>query len=320
MNRIDRISAILILLQTKKIIKSYEIADRFNISIRTVYRDIRALEEAGIPVGAEAGTGYFLCEGYHLPPVMFTKEEASSLLTAEKLVEKFTDTSVNKYYKSALDKIKSVLSGKEKDFLENLDSHIKILYAEPTPREDLPNNFLTDIQRALAQKQAVIIDYLALYNDKITKNRVIEPIGLCYYGFAWHLIGFCKLRNDYRDFRMDRIMNLTVTDKKYNIKDKKTIKQYWEELERTTELEPVVVRFDKSIKSYLDRPKYYYGFVDEKNIDTQVEMHFLIDSLTYIGRWLLMHGSKAEIIKPDRLKTVMKELVTDLKNHYLQAH
>ncbi len=83
MNRIDRISAILILLQTKKIIKSYEIADRFNISIRTVYRDIRALEGAGIPVGSEAGTGYFLCEGYHLPPVMFTGEEASSLLTAD---------------------------------------------------------------------------------------------------------------------------------------------------------------------------------------------------------------------------------------------
>lgn len=318
MNRIDRISAILILLQTKKIIKSYEIADRFNISIRTVYRDIRALEGAGIPVGSEAGTGYFLCEGYHLPPVMFTKEEASSLLTAEKLVEKFTDTSINRHYKSALDKIKSVLSGKEKDFLENLDSHIKILYAEPTPREDFPNNFLTDIQQALAQKQTIVIDYLALYNDKITKNRTIEPIGLCYYGFAWHLIGFCKLRNDYRDFRMDRIMKLTITDKRYDIKNKKTLKEYWEELSRTTDLEPVIVRFDKSIKSFLERPKYYYGFVDEKDAGTQVDMYFLVDSLSYIGRWLLMHGNKAKIIKPESLKTIMKELVKELNNHYLQ--
>ncbi len=317
MNRIDRISAILILLQTKRIIKSYEIADRFNISIRTVYRDIRALEEAGIPIGSEAGTGYFLCEGYHLPPVMFTKEEASSLLTAEKLVEKFTDTSVNKHYKSALDKIKSVLTGREKDFLENLDSHIKIMHADPGPQENLPNNFLTDIQRALGQKQAVIIDYLALHNDKITKNRTIEPIGLCYYGFAWHMIGFCKLRNDYRDFRMDRIMKLTVTDIKYDIRNKKTLKEYWEELARTAELETVVVRFDKSIKSYVDRPKYYYGFVDEKSAGSQVEMYFLIDSLPYIGRWLLMHGNKVKIIKPDRLKTIMKQLVNELKNHYL---
>ena len=219
MNRIDRISAILILLQTRKIIKSYEIAERFDISIRTVYRDIRALEEAGIPIGAEAGTGYFLCEGYHLPPVMFTKEEASSLLTAEKLVEKFTDISINKHFKSALDKIKSVLSDREKDYLNNLDSYIKVLYNKPAQEEDFPNNFLTDIQQALARKKAIIIDYLALYNDKITRNRIIEPIGLCYYSYSWHLIGFCRLRNDYRDFRMDRIMGLRLTDENYDIKN-----------------------------------------------------------------------------------------------------
>jgi len=317
MNRIDRISAILILLQTRKIIKSYEIAERFDISIRTVYRDIRALEEAGIPIGAEAGTGYFLCEGYHLPPVMFTKEEASSLLTAEKLVEKFTDISINKHFKSALDKIKSVLSDREKDYLNNLDSYIKVLYNKPAQEEDFPNNFLTDIQQALARKKAIIIDYLALYNDKITRNRIIEPIGLCYYSYSWHLIGFCRLRNDYRDFRMDRIMGLRLTDENYDIKNKKSLKEYWNELTRTTDLKPVVIRFDKSLKSYLEHPKYYYGFVEEKDAESRIEMHFLVDDLYYIGRWLLMHGDKAEIVKPDKLKSVMKELVNELKNHYV---
>ena len=192
MNRIDRITAILILLQTKRVITSCEIADRFNISIRTVYRDIRTLEEAGIPVGSEAGLGYFLCEGYSLPPVMFTKHEASSLLTAEKLVEKFTDTSVNRHFKSALDKIKAVLSGKDKDFLENLGSHIKILFTDPVRRENFPNNFLTDIQQSLANKQVIIIDYLAMYNDKISKNRTVEPIGLCYYADEAFILHYHK--------------------------------------------------------------------------------------------------------------------------------
>jgi predicted DNA-binding transcriptional regulator YafY len=317
MNRIDRITAILILLQTKRVIKSYEIAERFDVSIRTIYRDIRTLEEAGIPVGSEAGLGYFLCEGYSLPPVMFTKEEASSLLTAEKLVEKFTDTSVNKYFKSALDKIKAILSNKDKDFMESLDSQIEILYTDPAHREDFPNNFLTDIQQTLANKKVIVIDYLALYNDKISKNRTVEPIGLCYYAYAWHLIAFCRLRKDYRDFRLDRIMNLHVTDERYDIINKKSLKQYWDELSRTTELQEIIIRFDKSIKSYLERPKYFYGFVDEKDKRSQVEMYFLINDLDYIGRWLLMHGDKAEIVKPDKLKTVMKKLVKTLKEKYL---
>lgn len=92
MNRIDRLSAILIQLQSKKIVRAQEIADRFEISLRTVYRDIRALEEAGVPIGAEAGIGYFLMEGYNLPPVRFSKEEAGSILMATKLAEKIRIT------------------------------------------------------------------------------------------------------------------------------------------------------------------------------------------------------------------------------------
>ena len=85
MNRIDRITAILIQLQSKKIVTAKEIAQRFNKSLRTVYRDIRTLEEAGIPIGAEAGKGYYLVDGYLLPPVMFTPGEVGSLITAAKV-------------------------------------------------------------------------------------------------------------------------------------------------------------------------------------------------------------------------------------------
>ena len=105
MNRIERISAILIQLQSKKIVKGQEIADRFQISLRTAYRDIRALEESGVPIISEAGLGYSLVEGYRLPPVMFSKEEAIAFLTAEKLIEKFTDAETFQVYSSGLYKI-----------------------------------------------------------------------------------------------------------------------------------------------------------------------------------------------------------------------
>src|SRR5690349_10664094 len=118
MNRIDRVSAILIQLQSKKIVKAQHIATRFNVSLRTVYRDIKSLEEAGIPLAGEAGVGYSLMDGYRLPPVMFTREEAIAFLTAEKLVEKLTDETNGKNYKSAMYKIRAVLRSAEKDLLE----------------------------------------------------------------------------------------------------------------------------------------------------------------------------------------------------------
>src|SRR4029079_3218516 len=108
-NRIDRLTAILIHLQSKKVVKAEEISDRFEISLRTVYRDVRSLMEAGVPIGSEAGTGYFIVDGYYLPTVMFSQEEASSMLLASKLVEKMADDSVRRAFESALMKIKSVL-------------------------------------------------------------------------------------------------------------------------------------------------------------------------------------------------------------------
>src|SRR5687768_2656700 len=122
MNRIDRVSAILIQLQSKRVVKAQQIADRFRVSLRTIYRDVKCLEEAGIPVIGEAGSGYSLMDGYRLPPVMFTKEEAISFLTAEKLVEKFTDETNGRNFKSAMYKVRAVLRTTEKELLERIDN------------------------------------------------------------------------------------------------------------------------------------------------------------------------------------------------------
>src|SRR6478735_3963073 len=121
MNRFDRITAILIQLQSKKIVKAQDLASRFDISLRTVYRDIRSLEEAGVPLYGEAGVGYSLVDGYRLPPVMFTREEAMSFVTAEKFMEQFTDASTKSSYQSAMYKMKAVLRSDEKELVENIE-------------------------------------------------------------------------------------------------------------------------------------------------------------------------------------------------------
>src|SRR6478736_5222842 len=127
MNRIDRLSAIIIQLQSHRLIKAQQIADKFSISLRTVYRDIHALQEAGVPVIGEAGTGYSLMEGYKLPPVMFSQDEATALLTAAKLMQSKTDANSVQHYTAALDKIKAVLRGAEKDHIEEIDERIAVV-------------------------------------------------------------------------------------------------------------------------------------------------------------------------------------------------
>ena len=158
MNRIDRLTAILIQMQTKRIVKAEEIADRFEISLRTVYRDVKALMEAGVPIGSEAGKGYFIVDGYHLPPVMFTQEEGSAMLFAGKLVEKMTDKSIRKEFESALLKIKAVLNEAEKDHLENLHAHVEVM-KHPHDEQPFPNHFLTSIQKAAVDKEVLRIEY-----------------------------------------------------------------------------------------------------------------------------------------------------------------
>ncbi|AYL96351.1 helix-turn-helix transcriptional regulator [Mucilaginibacter celer] len=310
MNRIDRISAILIQLQSRRVVKAGDIADRFNISLRTVYRDIKTLEEAGIPLIGEAGVGYSIMDGYRLPPVMFTREEATAFLTAEKFVEKLTDTTTMAQYQSAMYKVRAILKSHEKDALENLDGSIEVLKSHSQKRADNANHIQT-ILDAIIYKKVICIDYFAFHSQQDTK-RDVEPIGVFYLDSFWHLIGYCRLPNDYRDFRLDRIRKLTVTDKSYVGSNHPTLKDYIDKTACEKHLEQVVIRVDKEIHNYLDQQKYYSGFVSEKNIGNKIEMTFLTMSIEGFARWYMMFGDRAEIIKPDALLQRVREITSGI--------
>lgn len=315
MNRIDRLSAILIHLQTKKYVTADELAQRFELSKRTVYRDIRALEEAGIPLGAEAGKGYFIVDGYHLPPVMFTKDEASALLTAGKMVEKLTDQSVNKHFQSAMYKIKSVLPDVDKQYLEDLQSNIEVFYSL---KSDFSNNYISEIQFAMVHKRLITIDYQSISKDEETCNRVLEPLGLCFYSLGWHLIAYCRLRNDYRDFRVDRIKQLKILDQTFKHRQNLTVKEYFLNLTQTSaEFKEICLRFDKSAAMQIQTIKYYYGFIDEEINGSTVDMTFITNDMKYMARWLLMYADAFEIVSPNELKILMMEHISAIKNRFL---
>ena len=303
MNRIDRISAILIQLQSRRVVKAADIAERFNISLRTVYRDIRTLEEAGIPLIGEAGVGYSIMDGYRLPPIMFTKEEATAFLTAEKFVEKLTDASTVANHKSAMYKIRAILRNSEKDLLEDIDSNIHVFKNRSQP-QTASNDYIQTILNSISQKQVLCIDYFANHSQENTK-REIEPVGIFFMDGYWHLIAYCLLRKDYRDFRIDRIKSLCVIDRSY-ASQHPTLKAYIAQTARERHLETVIIKVDKEIYANLNYQKYWSGFVSEKTIGNKIEMTFLTESLEGFARWYLMFGDRAEILQPDSLKDRIK--------------
>jgi predicted DNA-binding transcriptional regulator YafY len=212
MNRIDRLFGILIMLQSRKYVAADKIADRFGISIRTVYRDIKALGEQGIPVSFEANKGYFIVPGYFLAPVSFSTEEANALLLMEHLVSGFADRSIQKHYSDALNKVKSVLRGQQKERLEMLGENIRL---------QLPDRLVNDyehlsvLQNAISQKRILEITYTNSSGQE--SKRSIEPLGLIFYAFSWHLIAWCHLREEYRDFKVSRIGRIIQTDNPFRI-------------------------------------------------------------------------------------------------------
>jgi predicted DNA-binding transcriptional regulator YafY len=315
MNRIDRLTAILIHLQTKRIVKAEEIADRFSMSLRTVYRDVKALMEAGVPIGSEAGKGYFIVDGYHLPPVMFSQQEASAMLTAWKLVEKLTDDSIRQAYESALLKIKSVLNDAEKDHLENLQSSIQV-FRYPDQTIQFPNMFMADIQKSISLRQVLRIEYESSKTQEKT-NRDVEPMGVVHYSGYWHLIAWCRLRNGYRDFRVDMIQTLKPTGETFDKRNLITLQEYFQSLMQAHEdMEKVVVSFEKAASKYLRNTRYYYGFVSEEDVADRCRMTFLAGNMKSFCRWLLMFGSGVEIHSPDKLRETMDDLVEEVYQHY----
>jgi predicted DNA-binding transcriptional regulator YafY len=310
MNRIDRLAAIVIQLQSKRLVKAQDIADKFSISLRTVYRDIHALDEAGVPVIGEAGVGYRLMEGYKLPPVMFDKDEASALLTAAKLMQSMSDEDSSKYYTSALDKIKAVLRLAEKDHLEEIDEHIAVV-SHPAIVHKKPSELhLQKILKAIASATAIEIDY-----NSIEKNeslcRKVEPIGIYYQGSHWYLIAFCLLRNDYRNFRTDKIKKLTLTEDKIR-KVHPPLQSFIDRLSCERQVQKVVIDVEKGVLKYFGEQKYYHGFVKEEDQGKYWRMTFLSGSLVGFARWFMMFGDRAIIVEPVDLNNMVIEIAENI--------
>jgi predicted DNA-binding transcriptional regulator YafY len=312
MNRIERIAAILIQLQSKKIVRGQDIANRFAISLRTVYRDMKVLEESGVPIISEAGIGYSLMDGYRLPPITFTKEEAIAFLTAEKMIEKLTDASTYQVYQSALFKIKAVLTKEDKEQVEKMNSSIEIVKNPYLRQVEDTSDHIQIILDCIAKKHQLEIEYFAQHNQQKSTRR-IEPVGIFLMYNKWHLIAFCLLRKDYRNFRIDRIVKSKHTGREFS-KAHPPLKTYLKVITKEEhDLHTIVIRVENKYLKYLGDQKFYNGFVSEKKIKDQTEMTFLTTSIEGFARWYMMYGDFIEIVSPISLKIRVKEIMAAIR-------
>ena len=207
--RLSRLTAILTQLQTIRLLTASHLAEKFSVSVRTIYRDIRALEQAGVPILTEEGKGYTLMEGYRVPPIMFTEAQANALILAEQLVLKNKDASFVKDYSEAIEKIKAVLKYSVKDKANLLAERTR--FDQNINRKRNSNN-LSDLQFPLTNFCLTKIDYTNEQNK--TTTRLIEPFALLSTE-NWLLVAYCRLRKEFRFFRLDRIKKLEILTEKF---------------------------------------------------------------------------------------------------------
>ena len=219
MRRADRLFQIIQLLRRRKVVTARELAERLEVSERTVYRDVRDLVASGTPIDGEAGVGYTLRPGYDLPPLMFDHAEIEALVLGARLVEGFGDAELGRAARSLLSQVENVLP----KHLAPLLGATR-LYVPDVGRGRELSETLLPVRTAVGQGQKLRISYARADGKK--SKRVVRPLGTFFWGSSWTLTAWCELRADFRNFRLDRISKVEVLDDRFEAEPGKTLRDY----------------------------------------------------------------------------------------------
>lgn len=205
MRRADRLFQIIQLLRARQSITAAQIAAELEVSERTIYRDISDLITNGVPITGEAGVGYVLAQGFDLPPLMFTAAEIEALVVGARMVEAWGDPDLARQARSVLDKAEAVVPTALRARLRAVDIYAPSFHVPA----DLTAN-MEPLRRAIATRHKLRFDYEDSQGTQ--SERTVRPLGLYFWGTAWTAVCWCELRRDFRNFRPDRMTELTVLD------------------------------------------------------------------------------------------------------------
>lgn len=303
MNRIDRLFAILLTLQHKRRIRAQDLSEQFEVSKRTVYRDLSALNQMGIPIASLPGEGFELVDGYYIPPLMFSENEAVAMMLGSRLLMQQAAGSLPRSASQALAKLTVALPQQVRERAEALTGIISFI--TPNERFDLDDPQLITLQRAIQEKRVIHIRYHSYQKDEVTE-RDVEPHQLFYSDGIWYLEGYCRWRKDIRAFRLSRLEKLELRRETFS--RRRTGKaQNIQTMEIRIRFEPGAVRWVQE--------RQHYGFQREESPTPKgVIMLYRVHDMSEIKPWILSWGAAAEVLTPGALRKDLYETARKLVN------
>lgn len=219
MRRADRLFQIVQYLRGGRLVTAANLAERLEVSERTIYRDIVDLQSTGVPIDGEAGIGYIMRSGFDLPPLMFTRDEIVALVTGARMVKAWGGTAMMAAAEEALVKIEAVLPEAERSRVGDTK-----IFSPSIGLAGQSRDLIDRCEQAIDAREIVALGYSD--EDSATSKRNVHPLGLWFWGKVWTLVGWCELRDDFRMFRLDRISNLTLTGGVYKPEPERSLEEF----------------------------------------------------------------------------------------------
>jgi len=219
MSRADRLFQIVDQLRRHRFLTAAQLAEHFEVSQRTIYRDVLDLSASGVPVVGEAGVGYRLDPTYRLPPLMFSHDEVEALVIGMRMVESWGDAELRRAARSILDKVNAVLP---ESGVERLDK--TALFSLSFGAGKRASRHLGTLRQAINQQHKLAFAYEDERGN--ASKRTVRPLGLYFWGQSWTLAAYCELRTDFRNFRTDRMQRVRITEESFELVSPCTLEDY----------------------------------------------------------------------------------------------
>lgn len=312
MNKTDRQLAILLELQHKKTVKAEQLAQQFEISIRTIYRDIQALCEAGVPIIGAPGQGYMLMDGYFLPPVGFTAQEAVALLVGMDFISQSLEKDYSAAARSAKRKVQAVLPEVIQAEAKLISDTMKLIKHQPDQAE---KQALEQIRAAIIHHNKISFHYMKSIaeddGNRIT-HRTAAPYGLTLFNGNWVVVAHCDLRRGIRHFRLSRMSEFLVLDETFDFPKGFNLQQYTPQDDRNIE---VILTADPNIIDKMKEQSHFY--LDKVEHHAQgLLVYFKVRQVEELVPQILSWGSQVEVVQPLDFRQKIKDEALKMLKRY----
>ncbi len=295
---------------------SRDLAEHFSVSRRTVFRDLRALSESGVPLTYSEGGGYEILEGYQLPPLMLTAREAATLLVGTQFMKLQSDSSLREDADAVALKIRTVLPREIREYVDRLGDNTVLdpYWLHAAQEEGRESGRWYKLSEAVARSRKVIMEYFVEARSEVTK-RTVDPLGLVYYSDHWNLIAYDYLRDTIRNFRLDRIREMFVLTERFSRPEGFELQTHLSQQGVQTSSTLITLRFDRA--TYKRARTAIPARIESEDLeDESCIVSFRFDNIPFLSTWLMRYADGVDVIKPAALSKMHRDVALRIAERY----